>query len=210
MATKFPFASYKISELPHVTQNLSGREKFKRVEHNPGLFKGFEKANAFQYPEMLHLVPHRAPRIASEPSPANKRSTYERRSFIKETKTALKKVSKPNLAESEFLSHFEEFHRVVVHFHNNGKSWPKPQGLVLRANEIVQIQSMEQCNEWLLKVKSKNGQDYNWFHPDWANSLLREQFQSLTESEKVRIKSFITHFLDYTRCQQQRHKVNIC
>ena len=207
MALKFPFSSYKKSELPHVTQYFTGREKFKRLEQNPGLFKGFENGNSFQYPEMLHLMPHRAPRLASEPSPAIKRATYERRSFIKETKSALKKVSKPNLAENEFLSQFEEFHRVVVHFHTNGKAWPKPQGLVLRADEISKIRTMDQCQEWLLTVKAKNGVDYNWFHPDWENSLLRTQFQSLTESEKVRIKSLMTQFLEYTRCQQQRHKV---
>ena len=183
------------------------REKFNRLENNPGMFKGFENGNTFQHPDLLHLMTQHAPRKASDPTPAAKRLAYERRSFIKETKSALKKAAKPNLAQNEFLSHFEEFHRVVVHFHTNGKFWPKTTGLILRADEVTQLQSLDQCQEWVLTVKAPNGKDYNWYHPDWSNSLLRQQFQSLTESEKVRIKSFMTNFLEYTRCQQQRHKV---
>ena len=110
MTVKFPFCSYKISELPHVTQEVSKREKFNRFENNPGMFKGFENSNTFQHPEMLHLMTQHAPRKASDPAPATKRLAYERRSFIKETKSALKKAAKPNLAQNEFLSHFEEFH----------------------------------------------------------------------------------------------------
>ena len=207
MLQKFPFFAYKISELPHVTQELTEREKFRRCEKNPGMFQGFEASNTYQDPAQLHLTAARAPRLNSEPTPAIKRPFYEQRQFDRERKEALKKAAKPNLAESEFLDHFEEFNRVLTHFHTNGRNWRKGQDLVLRLNEISNIRSHDEWLNWILAVKSKQGLDYNWFHPSWSNGIMRDQFTQMTEVEHVRIKSFSNTFLEFTRCQHNRHKV---
>ena len=203
---KFPFCSIS-KDLPQVTQQLTARERFKRLEDNPNLFQGFEGNNAFQDPEQVHLSSARAPRQASEPSTSRSRPIYERRQFAQETKEALRTAAKPNLSENKFLDHFEEFNRAISHFLQNGKSWPKPQGLVLRLNEIMQIRSHEEWLEWILTVKTNNGQDYNWFHPDWSKGIMREQFAEATEVERTRIRSFSNTFLEFTRCQRHRHKV---
>ena len=193
--------------MPQVTKQLTERERFKRLEENPNLFQGFESNNSYQNPEQLHLSSARAPRQTSEPSTSKSRPIYERRQFVQETKDALRTAAKANLSENEFLNHFEEFNRAMRHFHQNGKNWPKPQGLVLRLNEIMQIRSHEAWLEWLLTVKTNNGQDYNWFHPDWVNGIMRVQFSNVTEVERTRIRSFSNTFLEYTRCQRNRHKV---
>ena len=208
MIARFPFCAQK-REQAHVTQTLTQREKFKRFEENPMLFQGFENSNAFQDPTQLHLTSTRAPRLTSEPSISVMRPIYERRQFVQEKKLALRAAAKPNLAENEFLNHFEEFNRVVTHYYQNGKSWPKTQGLVLRLGEIPQITSHEEWLQWILEVKTSTGQDYNWFHPDWANGVLRDHYLKLTVTERLRIKSFMSAFLDYTRCQHHRHKVRI-
>lgn len=206
--TKFPFFSYKKSELPHVAQELSEREKFKRMEHNPTMFRGFETSRTYQHPNLFHMTASRAPRQSSDPTPALKRQIYEQRQFDREKKDALRQASKPNLAESEFLNHFEEFNRTMTHFRSNGKGWPKPQGLVLRLKEVTAIKSQDEWLNWILSVKTKNGSDYNWFHPDWSNGILRDQFNMMTEVEKVRLKSYSNTFLEFTMCQQHRHKVS--
>lgn len=208
MMTKFPFFSYKQSELPHVAQELTENERFKRLEKNPMMFRGFEQSRNYQDPNLLHLTRATAPRQASDPSPALKRSIYEQRQFDREKKEALRQAARPNLAESEFLNHFEEFNRAITHFRQNGKGWPKPQGLVLRLDEIEKIKSHEEWMNWILSVKTKNGTDYNWFHPDWSHGILRTQFDMMTEVEKARINSYSNTFLEYTRCQQHRHKVS--
>lgn len=208
MATKFPFFSYKWSELPHVAQQLTEKDRFKRLEKNPSLFRGFEQSRNWQDPNLLHLCSSRAPRQSSDPTPALKRSIYEQRQFDREKKEALRQAAKPNLAQSDFLDHFEEFNRAITHFRANGKGWTKPQGLVLRLNEISKIKSQEEWMNWILSVKTKNGTDYNWFHPAWSNGILRNQFDTMTEVEKVRLKSYSNTFLEYTMCQQHRHKVS--
>lgn len=208
MAKKFPFSSYKVSELPHCAQELTSREKFRRAEKNPTMFRGFERSNTYQDPGMLHLSSTKAPRKSSDPTLARTRPLYERRQFDREKKAALQQAAKPNLAENEFLNHFEEFSRAIAHFEKNGPNWPKPQGLVLRVDEILQIKTHEEWLEWILQVKTKNGADYNWFHPSWCNSLMRQQFSQLTEVETARIQSFNSTFLEFTKCQQHRHKVS--
>lgn len=209
MELKFPFYSCHKNELPYVTAEIAEREKFKYLKNNPDMFRGFESSNNFQHPAQIHIHMARAPRLNSEPSISISRPIYERRQFVQEKKTALKAAAKPNLISNPFLDHFEEFSRVTVHFFQNGKHWLKPQGVVLRADEIFQIRTHDEWLDWILAVKARDGKDFNWFHPDWANSLLRNQYALLTEAEQARIRSFMNSFLDYTRCQKHRHKVRI-
>ena len=185
------------------------RERYTRLETNPGLFVGHETANAYQNPTVRLFGSHRTGSKLPDPVISAKRPAYERRRQMEDARTALQAAASPNLAENRLLSKFDEFNRLVSKYQTDGKAWQKPSQLPERIEEVRSILNFPEWQEWLLTVKSRHGRDFNWFHADWTRGPSRNRFPKFLETDQSRAHSYMITFLDYARCQRNKYQVII-
>ena len=183
------------------------REKFTRLENNPGLFAGYETANEYQNPAARMHGTQRTASKLPDPTVSAKRPAYERRRQMEDAKAALQAAANPNVGENRFLSKFDEFNRLVSKYQTDGKMWQKPSQLNERIEEARLIFNYGQWQEWLLTVKSRHGRDFNWFHMDWTRGPSKNRFPQFLETDQARVHSYMITFLDYARCQKNKYQV---
>ena len=184
------------------------RERFTRLENNPGLFCGYEADNSYQSPANRLQGAHKVGSKLAEPVVSAKRPAYERRRQMDDAKTALRAVATPNVGQNQFLSRFDEFSSLVVKYQNDGKMWQKPSQFAERIEQVRTIMNYGDWQEWLLTVKSRQGRDFNWYHADWTKGPSRNRFPLFLEADQARAHSYMLTFLDYARCQKNKYQVN--